>query len=180
MLVRSPTSPTISSRCAPHRIAPSATSSRRPSLPLSARKRLNSHVTSPTEAHFYLVTPDHTRWAREVFGPNKLLAVEQGAVLTTDREVFRRVAYHHLEFYTGLANYRNSWARLGFADTNFVRDGSERWLMRCCAAARRKQSRDVSRNTSMPVPTSSVSKSSVRLPGSLAADDIRLLAQALF
>jgi hypothetical protein len=35
-------------------------------------------------------------------------------------------AHAHLGFYTGLANYKNSWRRLGFGDEDFVRGGSER------------------------------------------------------
>jgi alkanesulfonate monooxygenase SsuD/methylene tetrahydromethanopterin reductase-like flavin-dependent oxidoreductase (luciferase family) len=31
----------------------------------------------------------------------------------------------HLEIYTGLDNYKNSWRRLGFGDEDFVRGGSE-------------------------------------------------------
>jgi hypothetical protein len=131
-------------------------------------------------SHSYLVTPDHTRWAREVLGSNKLLAVEQGAVLTTDRKVFRRVAYHRLESYTGLANYRNSWARRGFADTDFVRGGSERLAdaLLCSgpeeAIARRiHEHHDAGADiVCLQVPG--------ELPGFLAADDIRRLAQALF
>ena len=37
-------------------------------------------------ANPYNVTPDHTKHAREILGPDKLLIVEQMAVLSTDRE----------------------------------------------------------------------------------------------
>ena len=47
-------------------------------------------------------------------------------MLGQDREEFLRRAHAHLEIYTGLENYRNSWRRLGFADEDFVRGGSER------------------------------------------------------
>ncbi|HEY5121642.1 MAG TPA: hypothetical protein VII84_08715, partial [Acidimicrobiales bacterium] len=42
------------------------------------------------------------------------------------REEFLNRAHAHLEFYTGLENYRNSWRRLGFGDEDFVRGGSTR------------------------------------------------------
>jgi probable F420-dependent oxidoreductase len=48
-------------------------------------------------SHPYLVTPEHTRGAREILGTGKTLAVEQGVVLTTDRAV-------------GLARGRQPWS----------------------------------------------------------------------
>lgn len=77
-------------------------------------------------AHPYLVTPEHTARAREILGPGRLLAVEQAVVLSTDPEVVRRRAHWHLEIYTGLANYRASWRRLGFDESDFGRGGSDR------------------------------------------------------
>jgi probable F420-dependent oxidoreductase len=67
-------------------------------------------------AHPYLVTPEHTRQARAALGPDRLLAVEQGVVLTTDREEGLRCARTHLEMYKTLPNYRNAWLRLGFTE----------------------------------------------------------------
>jgi probable F420-dependent oxidoreductase len=61
-----------------------------------------------------------------VLGDGPLLAVEQAVVLTCDRDAFLAAAHAHLEIYTGLPNYRASWVREGFADTDFVRGGSER------------------------------------------------------
>lgn len=77
-------------------------------------------------AHPYLVTPEHTAQAREVLGAGPLLAVEQAVVLSDDPDVVRERAHWHLEFYTGLPNYRNSWLRQGFAQEDFVRGGTER------------------------------------------------------
>ena len=76
-------------------------------------------------AHPYLVTPEHTASARETLGPQALLAVEQAVVLSDDREVVRRRAHWHLEIYTGLPNYRNSWLRQGFSEDDAVRGGSD-------------------------------------------------------
>ena len=77
-------------------------------------------------AHPYLVTPEHTASAREVLGEGPLLAVEQSVVLSDDPAVVRERAHWHLEIYTGLPNYRNSWLRQGFTDDDLVRGGSDR------------------------------------------------------
>lgn len=79
-------------------------------------------------AHPYLVTPEHTAEARAILGEGPLLAVEQAVVLTTDADVARDRAHTHLEIYTGLPNYRRSWARQGFDEDagDFVRGGSQR------------------------------------------------------
>lgn len=77
-------------------------------------------------AHPYLVTPEHTGWARACLGESAALVVEQAVVLATDPEVVSRRAHAHLEFYTGLPNYRRSWSRLGFTDADYGRGGSER------------------------------------------------------
>lgn len=77
-------------------------------------------------AHPYLVTPEHTASARAVLGPDKVLAVEQAVVLDGDVEQWRRRAHWHLEIYTGLPNYRMSWERQGFDESDFGRGGSDR------------------------------------------------------
>lgn len=77
-------------------------------------------------AHPYLVTPEHTAQARHLLGPDKLLVVEQAVVLDADVEIWRTRAHSHLEIYTGLPNYRNSWLRQGFTDADAVRGGSDR------------------------------------------------------
>jgi len=73
----------------------------------------------------YLVTVEHTAGARRLIG-DAFLAVEQAVVLGQDRAEFLRRAHQHLEHYTGLENYTNSWRRLGFGDADFVRGGSDR------------------------------------------------------
>ena len=67
-------------------------------------------------AHPYLVTPEHTRLAREVLGEGRLLAVEQGVVLDTDPDAARSAARAALSVYATLPNYTNNWKRLGFTD----------------------------------------------------------------
>jgi len=77
-------------------------------------------------SHPYLVTPAQTAAVRSALGPDKIVAVELGAVLTSDRETALRRAHAHLDIYTGLPNYRNNWLRGGFDETDLIRGGSDR------------------------------------------------------
>jgi len=77
-------------------------------------------------AHPYNVTPEHTRQAREILGADKLLCVEQGAILETNPAEARSLARQFLTLYMGLPNYVNNWRRLGFSDTDFAGGGSDR------------------------------------------------------
>lgn len=75
--------------------------------------------------HTYLVNVDHTLMARSLVG-DKFLNVEQAVVINQSREEFLTRAHAHLEFYTGLENYRANWRRMGFGPDDYVRGGSER------------------------------------------------------
>jgi probable F420-dependent oxidoreductase len=77
-------------------------------------------------AHPYLTTPEHTAQAREVIGPDAFLAPEHKVVLTTDTEKARDVGRKALDIYLNLANYLNSWKRLGFTDEDVAKPGSDR------------------------------------------------------
>jgi probable F420-dependent oxidoreductase len=77
-------------------------------------------------AHPYLVTPEHTRIAREAVGPERLVATEQAVVLETDPECARELAREHLEIYLQLPNYTNNLHRLGFGDDDIAGGGSDR------------------------------------------------------
>jgi probable F420-dependent oxidoreductase len=79
-------------------------------------------------AHPYNVPPEHTREAREILGTNKLLCVEQAAILETDGSQARALARKFLEIYMGLPNYVNNWRRLGFSDPDFAGGGSDRLI----------------------------------------------------
>lgn len=76
-------------------------------------------------AHPYLVTPEHTAAAREVLGPGKLLAPEQGVILESDPARARELGRQALTHYARLPNYRNNWRRLGFSEEDVanVSDG---------------------------------------------------------
>jgi probable F420-dependent oxidoreductase len=88
-------------------------------------KMLDVGATLADGVHPYLVTPEHTARARQALG-DKFVGVEQAVVLGQSREEFLKRAHAHLEIYTGLENYTNSWRRLGLSDEDFVRGGSER------------------------------------------------------
>jgi probable F420-dependent oxidoreductase len=77
-------------------------------------------------AHPYLVTPEHTRRAREILGTGPLLAPEQAFVLESDPERARAVGRRHLEYYLTLPNYRNNWLRTGFDEADVAGGGSDR------------------------------------------------------
>lgn len=67
-------------------------------------------------AHPYLVTPEHSAQAREILGPGKLLAPEQGVIFGDTPARIREIAEAGLTNYLMLPNYRNSWKRLGFSE----------------------------------------------------------------
>jgi probable F420-dependent oxidoreductase len=77
-------------------------------------------------AHPYLVTPEHTRQARQILGPGKLLAPEQKVVLETDPERARAIGRPKVERpYLGLTNYVSNLRRLGWTDADLAGGGSD-------------------------------------------------------
>ena len=77
-------------------------------------------------AHPYFVTPEHTARAREILGPDCLLAPEQKLVLETDPAKARATARKAMAIYLGLPNYRNNLLWLGFEEADFADGGSDR------------------------------------------------------
>jgi probable F420-dependent oxidoreductase len=77
-------------------------------------------------AHPYLVSSEHTARAREILGPDRLLAPEQGVVLTDDPAHGREVARAHVSDYLRLPNYVANLRRLGFGDEDLAGTGSAR------------------------------------------------------
>jgi probable F420-dependent oxidoreductase len=77
-------------------------------------------------AHPYLVTPRHTARARELLGPDPVLAPEQGFVLESDPARARTIAREHLSVYLKLPNYVNSWREEGFDERDVADGGSDR------------------------------------------------------
>lgn len=87
-------------------------------------KMIELSGTDADGAHPYLATPAHTATAREILGPGKWLVPEQAVVIGGDDDEQLRRAHLHLQIYSGLPNYRNSWKRLGFDESDFVPGGS--------------------------------------------------------
>ena len=77
-------------------------------------KMLQLSATRARGAHPYLVTPDHTRQAREVLGDGPLLLPEQAVLLTDSRDEARAIGTDWLRSYFALPNYANNLLRSGF------------------------------------------------------------------
>jgi len=76
-------------------------------------------------AHPYLVTPEHTRQARQILGDGPLLAPEQKLVLETDPERARAIGRSGVQDPLGLANYVSNLRRLGWTDADLADGGSD-------------------------------------------------------
>jgi probable F420-dependent oxidoreductase len=77
----------------------------------------------------YLVPPEHTRLAREILGPDRLLAPEHKAVLDPDPVRGRALGRKRVENpYLHLINYTSNLRRLGFADDDLADAGSDRLI----------------------------------------------------
>jgi probable F420-dependent oxidoreductase len=83
-------------------------------------------------AHTYFVPPEHTARAREILGPDKLLAPEQVCVLSSDPSTAREIARRHTGSYLRLANYTNNLKRFGFDDADFADGGNDRLVDTIC------------------------------------------------
>jgi probable F420-dependent oxidoreductase len=67
-------------------------------------------------AHPYFSSPDHTRMAREIMGPDAMLCVEQKVILEPDATKARELAKPVAKIYQALPNYRNNWLRMGLTE----------------------------------------------------------------
>src|SRR6201997_2814724 len=81
-------------------------------------------------AHPYNTTPEHTAQAREIIGPNALLAPEHMVALSTDTDEARAVGRNVLGTYNylNLTNYVNNFKRLGFTDADLTPPGSDKFI----------------------------------------------------
>jgi len=89
-------------------------------------RMLELAATRAAGAHTYLVPPEHTEQARRILGPDAALIPEQAVVLDDEPERARRLARAHVRRYLPLPNYIANLRRLGFADSDFTNDGSDR------------------------------------------------------
>ena len=77
-------------------------------------------------AHPYFVPPEHTRRARELLGPDRLLAPEQAVLLEADATRARERGRAHVAPYLELPNYVANLERLGFGEADRAGGGSDR------------------------------------------------------
>jgi probable F420-dependent oxidoreductase len=83
-------------------------------------KMLELSATRARGAHPYLVTPDHTRQARQELGGEPLLLPEQTVLLTDNRDEARDVGTDWLRAYLALPNYANNLLRSGFTEDDLA------------------------------------------------------------
>jgi probable F420-dependent oxidoreductase len=77
-------------------------------------------------AHPYFVPVEHTRRARDILGPGKLLVPELAVVLENDADEARRLARQHTgSFYLSAPNYVENLRWLGFDDDDLAGAGSD-------------------------------------------------------
>ncbi|HEY8457112.1 MAG TPA: LLM class F420-dependent oxidoreductase [Actinopolymorphaceae bacterium] len=74
----------------------------------------------------YLTTPDHTKRAREILGPDRLLVAEHKVVVETDPVRAREIGRSGIRMYLNLSNYIRNLRRLGWSDADLANDGSDR------------------------------------------------------
>jgi probable F420-dependent oxidoreductase len=77
-------------------------------------------------AHPYFVPPAHIARAREILGPEPVLAPEQVVVLEADAERAREIGRRHMAYYLQLPNYVNNLRALGFTAAEVADGGSDR------------------------------------------------------
>jgi probable F420-dependent oxidoreductase len=77
-------------------------------------------------AHPYLVLPEHTRTTRTILGEDAWIVTEQAVAIGGGAEDQLRRARNHVGLYSRLDNYRKSWLRQGFDQSDVVIGGSER------------------------------------------------------
>lgn len=83
-------------------------------------KMLRLAAEAADGAHPYFANPEHTAQAREIMGPDALLAPEQMVVIDTDRSRAHATATRHMSRYLQLPNYTNNLRRLGFTDDDIA------------------------------------------------------------
>jgi probable F420-dependent oxidoreductase len=77
-------------------------------------------------AHPYFVTVEHTARAREILGPEPVLAPEQAAVFEASPGPARELARGYTKRYLELKNYASNLRRLGWDDEDLAGSGSDR------------------------------------------------------
>lgn len=92
--------------------------------------------------HPFNSPPEHTRWARELIGPDKWICTAQHVCLTTDAEKARAAARKSLEFYFVTPNHYRNWLRVGYDESDLENGGSNRLIDALVAWGTEAQIRD--------------------------------------
>src|SRR5437763_8242925 len=101
--------------------------SERPTTVLAALgpKMLRLAAERAGGAHPYFVPVEHTAQAREILGPDRLLAPEQMVVLEPDRTKALAIARQGMAIYLRAPNYVNNLKRFCFTDEDVAVGGTE-------------------------------------------------------
>ena len=91
-------------------------------------KMLQLSATDAAGAHPFLAPVEHTERAREILGPDPLLAPELGVILTSDAEAARSTARSFMDRFLAWLNYRRYLERLGYDDADIAGGGSDRLI----------------------------------------------------
>ncbi|MUM16753.1 TIGR03620 family F420-dependent LLM class oxidoreductase [Mycobacterium sp. CBMA271] len=91
-----------------------------------AEKSLKLAAERSALAHPYLTPPSHTRWARDLLGPDAIIVPEQKVVLTTDIDEARTLGRQALDMYLGLTNYLTMLERFAGSKEDLVKPGSDK------------------------------------------------------
>jgi probable F420-dependent oxidoreductase len=78
----------------------------------------------------FLVTPEHTGWARGVVGADLFLSVGQWVAVGHDVDETRTIARERLAYYLKLPHQINKFRNLGFTDDDFAPPGSDHLIDR--------------------------------------------------
>jgi probable F420-dependent oxidoreductase len=89
-------------------------------IELAAQRTLGTHP--------YFTTVEHTRFAREKAGPDRLVAPEVAVVVDPDPESGRAKARDYAALYLGLTNYASNLLRFGFTEQDLADGGSDRLI----------------------------------------------------
>jgi probable F420-dependent oxidoreductase len=108
----SPTPPPIAERC----------------LAALGPKMIDLSGERSAGTHPYFTPVEHTRFARERLGPDKLVAPELACVVDTDPVRAKEVARRYAKLYLGLRNYTRNLLDFGFTEDDFADGGSDRLI----------------------------------------------------
>ena len=76
-------------------------------------------------AHPYMTTPEATAKARDILGPDAMLAPEQAFLLERDPSEARRIGRLYLSWYLTIENFRQSLLWQGFSEQDLADGGSD-------------------------------------------------------